>query len=148
MGLDTRMLLDRACDIIERGSGARRGRDEVQVVQKGSEVFPHLKAALRRRSTELVLYGISPFAAVVLRDFVAPAICVPPKVGGGAAVPRAHIRDVVWSDLTQLRQEGCTGHRVIGAPAVERDDYSISIQLARCAQQRSIAAKQSVPARA
>ena len=94
---------------------ARRGRDEVQVVQKGSEVFPHLEAALRRRSTELVLYGIPLFAAVVLRDFVAPAICVPPKVGGGAAVPRTHIRDVVWSDLTQLRQEGCTGHRVIGA---------------------------------
>ena len=42
------MLLDRACDIIERGPGARRGGDKVQVVQKRSEVLPLLQAALRQ----------------------------------------------------------------------------------------------------
>ena len=53
-------------------------------------------------------------AAVTLRDFVALAIRIPPRISGGAAVPRPHVRDEGWSDPTQLRQEGSTGDRVIG----------------------------------
>ena len=73
-------------------------------------------------------------AAVTLRHLGAPALGIPPQIRGGAAVPRPHIPDEGWSNLTQLRQEGGPGDRV--APAVERDDGGVGIQFARRAQHR------------
>ena len=93
---DARMLLDRACDII----------------QKGGEVFPDSRrpCAAAKASCCAREYRAGAkhplLAAVTLRDFVALAICIPPQVGGVAAAPRPQVRDESWSDLTQLRQEG------------------------------------------
>ena len=117
----------RACNIIEHGSGASWSGDKV--IQKGGEVFPQLQATFRRGHGIALHQGILggcpsiPLLAVVtLRDFVTLPICFPPKVGGGAAVPRPHTWDEGWSD-----QDGSTGDSVVGTLAIERDEGGVGI---------------------
>ena len=133
---DTRMLLDRASDIIERGSGASWiavVTRNIKITQKGGEVFPEPRHRGAPGNTEQML---NPPARSRHRARFRGAGHAPPTKGRWRCRPMpAHTRPQDTSYLKQLRQEGSAGDRVVGTPAVERDDSRVGIQVARCAQQ-------------